>query len=81
MLLNSIILASLLAASTLGVTVPSVQVKRQEAVKTTDLRGFDVSVAQAGSNPKFWTCAHAAGYTKAVIRGYTQSCNTVRLFC
>ena len=42
-----------------------------------DLRGFDVSQAQAPFNPNFWKCAHNAGYGKAVIRGYMQACGVV----
>ncbi len=44
-----------------------------------DLRGFDVSQAQAPFNNNFWKCAHNAGYGKAVIRGYRQACGVVRL--
>lgn len=39
-----------------------------------DLRTFDVSRAQAGLNPNFWTCAFNAGYQKVVIRAYQQAC-------
>jgi hypothetical protein len=39
-----------------------------------DLKGFDVSRAQAGLNPNFWTCAFNAGYQKVAIRAYFQAC-------
>ncbi|MCJ1311667.1 hypothetical protein MMC25_005340 [Agyrium rufum] len=41
-----------------------------------DLKAFDVSGPQAGYNANFWTCAHGAGYQKAVIRAYTQACGS-----
>lgn len=44
--------------------------------KRADIRGFDVSQAQAPFNPSFWKCAHGAGYGKAVIRGYQQACGS-----
>lgn len=72
MYFNSIALTSILAATALGAAVPVDLVDRAG-----DLRGFDVSQAQAPSNPNFWKCAHDAGYGKAVIRGYRQACSTV----
>ena len=41
-----------------------------------DLRGFDVSRAQAGLNPSFWGCAFNAGYGKVAIRAYQQACGS-----
>lgn len=93
MFLKSVVATLLLTSTTLGVTIPSTLVKRQEAADTageeagvaadaaaaaaTNLRAFDVSEPQAGFNPNFWKCTYGAGYRKAVIRGYQQACGVV----
>jgi hypothetical protein len=41
-----------------------------------DLKGFDVSRAQAGLNSNFWTCAFNAGYEKVVIRACQHACGS-----
>ena len=65
----AICLAMLLSAT----ASPALQPGQQSLVQT-DLRAFDVSRAQAGLNPNFWTCAFNAGYEKVVIRAYRQAC-------
>ncbi|KAI9766540.1 MAG: hypothetical protein M1840_006498 [Geoglossum simile] len=69
----------LLFALVLGTNFASVSASPSDSTQSVlqpDLRGFDVSRAQAGLNPRFWACAFEAGYEKVVIRAYQQACGS-----
>ena len=68
MYFSSLIVSVVAASSVLVAASPA------ELWPRSDLRGFDISQPQSAA---FWSCAHNAGYGKAVIRIYQQACGSV----